>query len=749
LCVFVLGIYLAIFGQWKLETNLLSLLPTSSNDQEIQLAEKALFSHKEQQLVVLISGDNSISAHQMLQHAINEIAQISSVNLPEPSLTEITQFYLPYRHNFLSQQYLDNINNKQELTRLFTSQMIELANPFVSETLSTAPRLNLAHYLQATLEQMEGIEYYQGVPSITFQQQRYLFSRLALNFNGFSLKLSQELSVELQHLFKQIENTHQVELLYSGILFHTAESTTQAKNEISTFGLLSLLSVFLLILLVFRSFLPLIISSFVISIATFYGLTAVFVFFEKVHLLTLVFAVTLVGIVIDYCFHTFVYIGSVSQDTLKRKHTNISQPLILGFITTALGYFFLVFSPLALLAQVAVFMIFGLMGALFSVLIILPRFKSLNKFQVTSSILTLSQRCISLLQRFRYIRIYIFVCVVITLLVMFFKLPTVFNDDIRLLNSSPTWLITQEKRVAETIGYQEITRIVVKADNRQSLLENQEKVIDKIRAEQPLLLIKSIAGLLPSIERQQEYFRQLNQADKAGNFVELLAMSGMSDPILPFTPLTFERFMQGPLSSISQLFLAAYPITLPNGSVSEKHALWIEVSGGALTVDLRNWIEKNSDSKLYNKADDVSKVLSYYRTELLFLLGMAFVIVALVLTLKYGFKSGLLATVATISSALIALFSSQLLIGYLNIFNLLAVLLILALAIDYVIFYQEHGLKDRTFIAISLSALSSALVFGVLMFSATPAVNSFGLTVMIGIIAIYILAPISASKSQY
>ena len=75
-----------------------------------------------------------------------------------------------------------------------------------------------------------------------------------------------------------------------------------------------------------------------------------------------------------------------------------------------------------------------------------------------------------------------------------------------------------------------------------------------------------------------------------------------------------------------------------------------------------------------------------------------------------------------------------------------AVLLIIALAIDYVIFYQEHGLQVKTFLAITLSALSSAAVFGILVFSATPAVSSFGLTVMIGIVSIFILAPIATKN---
>jgi predicted exporter len=109
---------------------------------------------------------------------------------------------------------------------------------------------------------------------------------------------------------------------------------------------------------------------------------------------------------------------------------------------------------------------------------------------------------------------------------------------------------------------------------------------------------------------------------------------------------------------------------------------------------------------------------------------------------------GLLGLLSIVVSAGEALLFTQLSLGHLNIFNLLAVLLILALAIDYVIFYQEHGLQRNTVLAITLSAISSALVFGVLALSVTPAVESFGLTVMFGILLVFLLAPLSAKQVE-
>ena len=61
---------------------------------------------------------------------------------------------------------------------------------------------------------------------------------------------------------------------------------------------------------------------------------------------------------------------------------------------------------------------------------------------------------------------------------------------------------------------------------------------------------------------------------------------------------------------------------------------------------------------------------------------------------RYGIKQGLLSTLAIGLSAVSAVIFTNLISEHLNIFNLLGILLILALAIDYVIFYQEQGIKD-------------------------------------------------------
>lgn len=742
--VLLLGGYLLFFGQWQLETNLLSILPQSAQQQDFSAAEQALFNDKSQQLVILITGENALQAHKALEMGVNDMAKVNVLPLPEPALAAIADFYLPYRDNFLTPAYQEHIDNSQALAALAMSQVSQVANPFVSATLAKAPRLNLAQYLQVAFSNLADIEFAQGVAFVNVQGQRHFISRLQVTLDGLDLNTSTAIATQLQQLFKDISSEQQVELIYSGILFHTAESTAQAKAEISTFGVLSVIAVLLLIWSVFRSLLPLLAALLVLSIACVYGFIAILLFFQSLHLLTLVFAVTLIGVVIDYCFHALVYADRGKNNAKKQQANPITKPLVLGFLTTALGYFILIFSPLSLLSQVAVFMIFGLFGALITVLVLLPQLKGFANITSSTSALAFGQAGGNVFRQLLNYKRLILAVLALTLLLLAVLAPIKFNDDVRLLNSSPDWLISQEIKVAKALNYQGSQRLLIKANTAQAMLEMQEQVIDRLLATQANIRLKGMAELLPSIKRQQQHYNLLAQANELGYFQQVLAISGLTEPIGVFKPLTYEAFLQGPLAAIAQSYSAHY--RTPTG---DEYAAWLEVSQVPLSAENSAWIAQNPQLAVYDTARDVSAALSQYRQGVLWLLVSAFLVVMVILFTKYGVKAGALSSIATIGSALLALTLSQLFSTDLNIFNLLAVLLIIALAIDYVIFYQEHGLHPQTFLAICLSALSSAAVFGILVFSKTPAVSSFGLTVMIGIISIFVLAPMTANKHKF
>lgn len=749
--VLLLAGYQLGWGQWQIETNILSLLPTDSQaqvtqHQDMQQAKSALFQQANQRVLVAISGEQAISAYKELEKTVTVFDGIENEAMTVPDINEVIAFYQPYRDSVITDNYQALLTSPEAINNFVLGKLTQVSDPFVSGSLAISPRLNLADFLATGLTQLQSFETEQGILFVTKDNVKHYIMPIKVDVDGFSVKQTQAFSTQLQAEFQQLETKFDVDVLYSGVLFHTAESSQQAEFEMSTFGVISLLAVLLMILLVFRSAKPVNLAVMILTISVVYGLTAVVTLFNQLHLLTLVFAVTLIGIVIDYCFHAFVSLGDSANSSSKGGIKSIRTALCLGFVTTAFGYAALIMSPLSLLSQVAVFMIFGLFGALLTVLLLLPYLNLSGKITVTPSVWVLTDKLNVCLTRLHQRRRIIFALLGLGLVTVAVVDDVNFNDDIRLLNSSPAFLIDNEIKMAKLMGYQHSQRIVITADNSETLLQRQEVLLEQLQ-QQPDLTVKSIASLLPSVAKQQANHSVLKQAETQQYFTLGLANLGLIDSVDKFTPLTLNVFNAGPLQALSSVYIYQYHMNELE-SDSSKYALWVETSGTALNSELQQWIKAQADMSIDNKPAEVSAALNHYRQALLLLFAGAVLVVTIVLCLRFGLGQGLLGLVSIIVSAGGALLFTQLILGHLNIFNLLAVLLILALAIDYVIFYQEHGLQRNTVLAITLSAISSALVFGVLALSVTPAVESFGLTVMFGILLVFLLAPLSAAQIE-
>ena len=90
-------------------------------------------------------------------------------------------------------------------------------------------------------------------------------------------------------------------------------------------------------------------------------------------------------------------------------------------------------------------------------------------------------------------------------------------------------------------------------------------------------------------------------------------------------------------------------------------------------------------------------------------------------------------------------------IASITIFNLLALILILGIGIDYTLFFAELKESDKaknTLLAITLSAITTVLSFGLLALSETQAIHGFGITVLSGIVVAWILAPLAMPLTE-
>jgi hypothetical protein len=93
--------------------------------------------------------------------------------------------------------------------------------------------------------------------------------------------------------------------MVAGVLFHAIAGTNRARADVSTVGLGSVLGIVALLLVFFRSWRPLGLSLAAIAVGCLAGFATCLAVFGQVHLLTLVFGASLVGIAVDYALHYF------------------------------------------------------------------------------------------------------------------------------------------------------------------------------------------------------------------------------------------------------------------------------------------------------------------------------------------------------------------------------------------------------------------------------------------------------------
>ena len=137
-----------------------------------------------------------------------------------------------------------------------------------------------------------------------------------------------------------------------------------AKKEISVIGLGSLVGLLLLVLLTFRSLRPLTLIVLTVVSGCIFALAITLAVFGFVHLFTLVFGASLIGVSVDYSFHYAAEDAFGGQDwTPDKGLRNIFAGITLGLLTSVLAYLALTVAPFPGLQQLALFSSAGLLGA--------------------------------------------------------------------------------------------------------------------------------------------------------------------------------------------------------------------------------------------------------------------------------------------------------------------------------------------------------------------------------------------------
>lgn len=711
--------------------DMFSLLPKSHS--QIAHAEDVFFQQNANRIMFSFAGNNKNKAFDDFQKWLGDNAIKSTFNFP--SVNDLAQTFSPFKHALFSDTYKQILSKKTTFEHYYLEQLNQLGNPFVSATLSKDTSLSLAAFIEDNLKQSQLFTLEQGrlTRRLKGVEYRVILANLAPENLGInkSIDLAGAIIKQINILNKTYPD---LTITYSGVLFHTAENAKQAKYEMSLFGGISLLALIGMVFWVFRRLNSILLASFTVLSALIGGAIAMVFLFNTIHLLTLVFAVTLIGIAIDYAFHGMTDLAKKEHEKGYSKGTQ--SALLLSLITTMLGYCCLLGAPLTLLSQVGVFVIAGLVSAWLFTVLVLPLWQS--TLTLSPSSLLMSQKLIKVFLYCNSLKKPILITLLVLISALFLIKPISFNDDVKLLNASSEHLMLNEKKHLLLLGQWDSQIVFMFADSDEALLQKQEQFLKRLTQLNPNFKHNSISHWLPSLQKQRDNQALFEQAKNKGTLDIAERITGQALVSTKAPLLTYETLAT---STFKPLLLSQMVVE------SEQSITWVSISGIS-SDQLINEVEKNNGIYLYNKPKQISALLSDYREYLLLSLVLAGFISWLLFSWRFTIKIALLQVTILSVVVLSMLWVCNAIQGSLSLFNLLGALLVIALAIDYLVFYQINKLEPKNVLAISLSAASSMWVFGMLSASDTPAIFSFGLSVMVGILAIYFLSPLSVLKPQ-
>lgn len=533
-----------------------------------------------------------------------------------------------------------------------------------------------------------------------------------------------------------------IQVLQSGMLQHAAAGTQQAKLEMSTIGGLSLTGILLMLWWVFRTWIPMFLVILAVAVGCLMALATSFLIFGRVHVITLTFGAGLVGVAVDYALHS-VCASYGRQATDK----SILPALFLGLFSSVMAYSAQAMAPFPGLRQMAVFSVVGLTAAWLTVVLWFPIWCSALPQRELHSAQALARL------RMKFPRIEAnrigLVCLLVLLGLAGFSLTENTNqDDIRLLQTSPPVLLQKESEVQQLLGLGSSSQfLMVHAASLQACLEQEEQLredLDVMRESGLLGQYLALSQVLPSLSRQMENKQWVDAlyAEQLQPLYQTLQLSSdmfqQANVILRQAnqPFTEADLFQG----LHQQDWQRLVVQHADGSVSTL----IRLVGGmdSTSQDKLKALVQSQEGVMYvNQVEDMSDLMTRYREQVVAWVGGAYLVVLLVLMVRFKREVWRVVLPPFLASIYTLAILVQLEQG-LNIFHWLALILVLGIGLDMGIFLQEVGEAPHTWLAVCLSAGTSLMAFGLLSFSQTPILHHFGLTVLLGLTGVLLLAPL-------
>ncbi|WP_321389629.1 MMPL family transporter [uncultured Desulfuromusa sp.] len=742
-------------SELQIEESISAMLPDGDSQvsHDFQLLQQAPFAR---QLVIHLTADSDIDSNTLLT-ATDQLRSALPVELfnkalsgpgelsANPMLNQLGE-YLPVLADAEDLQAIATRLSPDAIDRSLAADLAQLLQPqgmILKETIRRDP-LQLEKLVQQKLR------YLNPIPEVRLKNGHFLsrdgHSSLILADTPISITDavgSQALLDAFAAACRQLPEGIRANLIsghpYTLANAHTIQKDMKLVLLVSGAGILLLFFLFLRSLqALFVYLLPL------FSMAM--ALVVTGTWFEPISGITVGFGAVLLGITIDFGLHVYFALRyGRCQQGREQLLRAVSRPVLFGALTTLAAFAVLLSSALPGQRQLAVFAMAGIVTALLLALLFLPHFIGQNREQGASSVLQLRRHVYDRIPALRIVVLLLWLGIVGFAAVQAQHLKI--NAELRQLSYLPKKLQQAEQMLGETWGNMRNRALVfASADDLEGALQRNEQVWQHLKERGLLDDVVSLAPLLPSQQTQQRHLQawKVFWQERQATTRDLLQLSGEK---YGFSGNAFDPFWE----RLAGPELVADPELLDHwglGRVMDSLLLKNDEGYRLLTLipDQQEMITRLGSE--FSTLPGITLVSQRrFSQQLSHEIGVDFsrfisfagVAVLALLVLLFRRLPEVFLALLPVLTGLLVMFGGMGLLGLeMNLFNVVASILIIGLGVDYGIFMVCHGQQEEHLAssrAILISGLTTLVGFGALVLARHPALHSIGLTVLLGISA--------------
>lgn len=518
------------------------------------------------------------------------------------------------------------------------------------------------------------------------------------------------------------------------------------QSEALRLAVLASIAVVLIIALALRSLSRVALCTLPVLSGALIGCAAAALAFGEIHGIALAFAATLLGVTADYPLHLY---WRTRNAGMRRALDEVGRPLAVGAISTIIGFAALGFTGFPGLQQLAVITTVGILAAALVCQFILPL---LSRPTPKRSPAAPGDRDA---HTFGGKGMMLASCALVAsgLLVSLFHARL--NTDVQALSPVPEEVRVRDRTLRTAVGAGSPRFLVqVTGSERRDALQATERVAERLRSLEPtgaaIPGLTPVSDVLPSSRTQRT--RQRGLPDRGQ--LERAVATATSE--LPLRDGAFTAFIRDVETSrnLPPLTRADLPAGFVRNWVDERlfrfEGGWTSVipfGGGSIPARVEARIADIENAALIDLSALAGRIVNRYQRHAAAAFTVGMLAIALVVAVALRDRRRTIRVLATVLGALggtvtvVAALDPSF-----NVFEVVALLLVAGIGIDYALFASIPGGVARG--SVVVCAASTAVVFGLLTTASTPLLQDIGITVTTGTILAAALA-LTANRKRH